>query len=133
MKRKINNYWHIKPLHFNIDSDHDGVLDHDDCRPFDYRKQDEFPSIEVKTENSIYKLTYFPFSKLFSLKKTDGYYAPSAITLDETQLGVPKVVYANNNHYLVLNRSDGGGYRTSALWNGREVEKFIKKYEGTTI
>jgi len=32
-----------RPVHFRMDSDHDGVIDHKDCRPFDPHRQDEAP------------------------------------------------------------------------------------------
>lgn len=44
----------IKPikLHYNFDSDRDGVLDHRDCQPFNYWKQHSGPSeIDIDKEN----------------------------------------------------------------------------------
>ena len=40
---KLPKYWKVKPIkiHFNLDTDKDGVLDRFDCRPFDYWRQDE--------------------------------------------------------------------------------------------
>jgi hypothetical protein len=47
----MKNYWRIQPIkpirikpiriHFRFDTDHDGVIDHKDCRPFNRYKQDE--------------------------------------------------------------------------------------------
>ena len=35
----MKNYWGLKKLHYNFDIDKDGVPDHKDCEPFNYRKQ----------------------------------------------------------------------------------------------
>lgn len=35
----MKNYWRPKKLHYNFDIDKDGVPDHRDCQPFNYRKQ----------------------------------------------------------------------------------------------
>ena len=43
----------IKPikLHYNFDSDRDGVLDHRDCQPFNYWKQHKDPGDWLETED----------------------------------------------------------------------------------
>lgn len=35
----MKNYWRPKKLHYNFDTDKDGVPDHKDCQPFNYREQ----------------------------------------------------------------------------------------------
>lgn len=44
----MNHYWKLRlirihpiKLHFKLDTDRDGVIDHKDCRPFNRYKQDE--------------------------------------------------------------------------------------------
>lgn len=35
----MRNYWSTKKLHYNLDTDRDGVRDYRDCQPFDKTKQ----------------------------------------------------------------------------------------------
>jgi len=37
--KKVPNFWKVEPIHFNLDTDRDNVLDYKDCRPFNPKKQ----------------------------------------------------------------------------------------------
>lgn len=54
----FDNYWKVKliQIHFNFDTDRDGVKDRNDCRPFNPWRQDE-EQTEEKSEQLIKGMT----------------------------------------------------------------------------
>jgi len=52
---KLPNYWKVKPIktHFEFDTDRDGVIDYQDCQPFNPLKQDVEASVyNMEKKNS---------------------------------------------------------------------------------
>ena len=55
----------LPKVHFNLDTDRDGVLDYRDCHPFDPRRQHRDPGDWMETED--------PFPKIATKKNITGY------------------------------------------------------------